>query len=37
MYDRYSKIEHDTTLPRAVRTAAMQERWITHKELLMAK
>lgn len=37
MYDRYSAIEHDTTLSRAVRIAAMQERWITHKELLMAK
>lgn len=37
MYNKYSAIEHDTSLSREVRTAAMQERWITHKELLMAK
>jgi HAD superfamily hydrolase (TIGR01544 family) len=37
MYDRYSKIEHDQSLSRDVRFASMNERWITHKELLMAK
>ena len=36
-YDYYVKIEHDSTLPIQTRQAAMEERWMKHKELLMNK
>lgn len=37
LFDHYVKIEHDISLPFAVRQDAMENRWIDHKELLMKK
>lgn len=37
MYSKYSTIEHNSDLSMEVRHNAMNERWTTHKELLMTK
>lgn len=37
MYSKYSAIEHNKELPFDVRNDAMNERWTTHKELLITK
>lgn len=37
MYTKYSAIEQDKSLPIQVRHDAMNERWTTHKELLITK